>query len=335
MSDERPGPPMPDEFRPAPPAPARGPLRRVLRWVVDRLVRWRVDPLERSVGDLLHREAVRRREEVAALEARIRVLEGHGAEARLRRLERGREEGWGTRGPAAEATESSGDDFVFGLWARGDSAALQRRAGFHLDRLEASGPVLDLGCGRGDFLVACRERGLSASGVERDPSCVAACRELDLDVDEGELSGRLAAEAPGSLGLIAALHVLEHLPPATLPALLELAASRLRPGGLLLAELPNPTSLAGLVGFFADPGHRSPLHPDTAAWLLRQAGYVEVDVVFLDPVPSEGRLAGLRSAPSGGDADAWARVAHDLALVDERLFGHLSFAVTGRRGGTA
>ena len=326
---------MPDEFRLTSPTPVRGAFRRALRWVVDRFIRWRIGPLERSVEDLLHREAVRRREEVAALEARIRVLEGFGAEARLRRLERECEEGWGTRGPVAEATEPRGDDFVFGLWARGDSAALQRRAGFHLDRVHVPGPVLDLGCGRGDFLVACRERGLPARGVERDPSCVAFCRELDLDVDEGELAEELTASAPGSLGLIAALHVLEHLPPATLPALLELAASRLMPGGILLAELPNPTSLAGLVGFFADPGHRSPLHPDTAAWLLRQAGFVEVDVVFLDPVPPEGRLAGLRSTPPGGDDDAWARVAHDLALVDERLFGHLSFAVTGRRGESA
>ena len=69
---------------------------------------------------------------------------------------------------------------------------------------------------------------------------------------------------------------------AALLRLLELAALKLRPGGLLVAETINPLSPLALRSYFADLTHAQPLVPETLALLARQAGFREVETRFLN-----------------------------------------------------
>jgi hypothetical protein len=80
----------------------------------------------------------------------------------------------------------------------------------------------------------------------------------------------------------------EHLPPATLVRVLELAASKLRAGGVLIAETINPLSPLALRNYFADLTHAQPLVPETLVLLARHAGFQEVETRFLNaPEPLE------------------------------------------------
>src|SRR5439155_16037204 len=85
-----------------------------------------------------------------------------------------------------------------------------------------------------------------------------------------------------SLGGVFAGQLAEHLPPPALFRLLELAADKLRRGGLLVAETINPLSPLALRSFFADLTHAQPLVPETLALLAKQAGFREVDTRFLN-----------------------------------------------------
>ena len=101
--------------------------------------------------------------------------------------------------------------------------------------VEHSGSALDVGCGKGLFLAGLRERGWQVAGTELSEVSSAYARSQGLPVLTTDVE--TAPYEPGSFDLITLFHVLEHLPsPAsTLTVLHKL----LRPGGLLLIEVPN------------------------------------------------------------------------------------------------
>jgi SAM-dependent methyltransferase len=111
---------------------------------------------------------------------------------------------------------------------------------------------------------------------------VAYARGEGLAVEQADAIAHLEQLADASLGGIFAGQVVEHLPPSTLFRLLEVAARKLRPGGLLIAETINPLSPLALRSYFADLTHSQPLVPETLALLARQAGFGTVDTRFLN-----------------------------------------------------
>jgi O-antigen chain-terminating methyltransferase len=151
------------------------------------------------------------------------------------------------------------------------------------------GPVLDCGCGRGEFLALLREAGVEAHGVDADADMVAYARGEGVDVEQADLVTHLESLEDGSLGGVFAAQVVEHLPPQALLRFLELAHAKLRLGGLLAAETINPLSPLALRNYFADLTHAQPLVPETLAMLARHAGFAEVETRFLNaPEPAEG-----------------------------------------------
>ncbi len=214
----------------------------------------------------------------------------------------------------AAASRSFADEF------RGDRGEILGRAAEHLRLLGTAAPVLDLGCGRGELLEVLRDAGIEARGVDADPAMVAACRKLGLAADQSDALAALSQAAPGSLGAITAVHIVEHLSAAGWMVLVEGAAAALRPGGLLLIESPNPESLrvgGGL--FWLDPTHRAPVHPEALAFVARALGLEVVETRFLHPFPLDQRLA----SPSQPEAvrelaaklDGWLSAPRDYLLV--------------------
>jgi O-antigen chain-terminating methyltransferase len=175
---------------------------------------------------------------------------------------------------------------------RGAREEILGRVADYLPLLAGAGPVLDLGCGRGELLEVLRGAGVEARGVDSDPAMVETCRRIGLPASEGEAIEALRAAGPASLGAVTAIHVVEHLPAASWMELLGAAALALRPGGVLLVESPNPESLrvgAGL--FWTDPTHRAPVHPDALAFVLRAIGLEVIEVRLLRPFPADQALA--------------------------------------------
>ena len=157
---------------------------------------------------------------------------------------------------------------------RGSEAFIAERQRRYLDVIGPDcAPALDVGCGRGELLDLLAEAGIAASGVDSDAGMAARCREKGHDVALGDGVTHLESLADGSLGLVFSAQVVEHMPPDVLKRFLAVAARKLRPGGLLVAETVNPHSPAALKAFWVDVTHQHPLFPETMLALCRIAGF--------------------------------------------------------------
>jgi SAM-dependent methyltransferase len=263
------------------------PVKRLLR----PLLRWYVEPLaheQRMFNDVVLKmvdgilEEVDRGERSRAEAARTLVE----LEERLTRIER-RRTGAGA-GPALAtvaprpAEAALPDYFAFEARMRGSTADVRDRQRPYVDDFRDAAPVLDVGCGRGELLGLLRDAGIAARGVDADADMVAYARGEGLDVDQADAIAHLEGLPDGSLGGIFAGQVVEHLPPATLFRFLELAAQKLRPGALLIAETINPLSPLALRSYFADLTHAQPLVPETLELLAKQAGFHAIQTRFLN-----------------------------------------------------
>jgi 2-polyprenyl-3-methyl-5-hydroxy-6-metoxy-1,4-benzoquinol methylase len=162
---------------------------------------------------------------------------------------------------------------------RGSEQMIRDRQRVYLDLVAGHGPVLDAGCGRGEFLDLLERQGIECRGVDLDAGMVERCREKGHEnVEQGDLLDVLERTPPGSLGAIFSAQVVEHLELPLLQRFLELGVSRLRPGGLLIAETVNPHSAGALKAFWVDPTHMHPLFPETMLALCALNGYVAGDV---------------------------------------------------------
>lgn len=215
---------------------------------------------------------------------------------------------------------------------RGDEAEIAHRLDRYLPELRVSEPVLDLGCGRGELLLLLRETGVAASGVEGDPALAAAAGRRGLEVRCGDVLEVVRTLPDGSRGAVTALHLMEHLGPATLLALLAEVWRVLRPGGLLVAECPNPGTLrVGANEFWRDPTHLRPLPAETLALFLRATGFEVEDPELLHPFPAEQRLS---SGAVAGEADGGPldrRLERLEARLDDLLNGPRDYALRARR----
>ena len=211
---------------------------------------------------------------------------------------------------SAPAPESAAElPFDYGRFAerfRGTEAYVRKNIQLYRPCFAERAPVLDIGCGRGEFLEMMREAGVEARGIDLSEESVAHCRARGLSVEKADLFPYLADLADGSLGGVFCAQVIEHLPPASLPELVRLAAAKLSRGGLLALETPNPECLAIFAShFYLDPTHTRPVPHPLAAFYMEEFGFGQIEVRKLSPaVESMPALASLpedfRNAFFGG-----------------------------------
>jgi O-antigen chain-terminating methyltransferase len=311
-------------------APAKAVLRPLLRWYVAPLADAQRDfnDVTLKLVDDLHGQVETGLDERRVEELEERVL-------RLERVERAAEKQEpGTSGarhqePRPQAPEM--DYFAFEARMRGSTGDVRARQHPYLEDFRDAAPVLDVGCGRGEFLVLLREAGIEAHGVDRDADMVAFCRAEGLDVEHADAVEYLAGLADGSLGGVFAAQLVEHLRPPSLVRLLELAAAKLRPDGVLVAETVNPLALGALKNYFADLTHAQPLVPETLVLLVRQAGFQRADVRFLNEPPPEDRLRPVELPPEAAFDGARVALAANVARLNDVIFGPQDYALVARR----
>jgi SAM-dependent methyltransferase len=322
---------------------ARGLALRPAKTVLRKLMRWYVEPLavdQRRFNAALLRlaDALSERDEGARsrLEQRLDVgldeqraanaaRDRHGVELeeRLTRLER-RERSAAPAAPAGltvpvPATSASVPDyFAFESRMRGSIDSIRERQRPYVDDFRDAVPVLDVGCGRGEFLALLSEAGIEARGVDLDADMVAYARGEGLEVEHADAVEYLQGLEDGSLGGIFAAQLVEHVPAPILVRLLELAAAKLRSGGLLVAETINPLSPLALRNYYADLTHAQPLVPETLELLARQSGFASVELRYLN-APEE-RLV----------EPADPVIAANVSRLNELLFGPLDYAIVAR-----
>ncbi len=152
-------------------------------------------------------------------------------------------------------------------------------------------PVLDLGCGRGEWLALLRDNNLQGLGVDSALIMAEHCRAVGLRAEHDDALKVLAQRQDGSLGAVTAFHLIEHLPFAVLYRLFEEAYRALRSGGLIIFETPNPENpLVGSHTFYHDPTHRNPLTPTAVQFLARYLGFENIEILRLHPYPESARI---------------------------------------------
>jgi SAM-dependent methyltransferase len=168
---------------------------------------------------------------------------------------------------------------------RGPAARVAESQRPYLPLVREHAPVLDVGCGRGEFLALLAGEGVPARGVDSDAGMIERCLALGLDATLADANEYLQDVEDGSLGTVFSAQVIEHLPYAQLQRLLGLARRKLRPGGLFIAETVNPHRVSSLKTFWVDLTHQHPIFPEVALALSAIAGF-EPAYVFAPPFAS-------------------------------------------------
>jgi 2-polyprenyl-3-methyl-5-hydroxy-6-metoxy-1,4-benzoquinol methylase len=171
---------------------------------------------------------------------------------------------------------------------RGNEEEVKNQQAQFLPYFDKAGKVLDLGCGRGEFLELLRENGIDAQGIDLNEQMIEICRDKGFDCQKGDVLESLNQCQDNSLGGIFSSQVIEHLPPQYLQRMIELAYFKLAPGGHLVLETLNPASVFGLVQiYFLDLTHQKPIHPQTLKFLMETSGFEDVEIQYSAPLEEE------------------------------------------------
>ena len=233
--------------------------------------------------------------------------------------------------PALDAFKYVGFEDRF----RGSREVIRERLASYVPFFSSSavrGPVLDVGCGRGEFLELLSAAGVPAAGLDLNHEMVELCRSRGLQVIESDAVSHLATLPDGSLGGLFAAQVVEHLQPAYLLRFLELAFHKVAPGGTIVLETLNPACwVAFFDSYIRDITHVWPLHPETLHYLVLASGFSAASIEYRSPVPEEQKLQPIPSslvAALPGVADT---LNENVAKLNARLFTYLDYAVVGKK----
>lgn len=178
-------------------------------------------------------------------------------------------------------------------------------------------PLLDIGCGRGEWLELLRDTGVTAIGVDFNRVLVAEGQRRGLSIKEADVMAYLRELPGGCLGALTGFHIVEHLPLDVLLKLLDETVRVVQPGGLVIFETPNPENvLVGSCNFYFDPTHRNPLPAPVMKFLLESRGFTGVRIMRLNPSDAE---------PVAGDTDL-------IKRFNQYFYGPMDYAVVGWKG---
>lgn len=176
-------------------------------------------------------------------------------------------------------------------------------------------PILDVGCGRGEWLELLRESGYKGSGIDISEVMLEQCRARGLEVTEGDAISYLQSLPDASLGVLSGFHIIEHIPFASLIKLFDEALRVLKSCGVIIFETPNPRNiLVGSGDFYRDPTHLNPIHPDTISYIASLKGFIDSESYFF-----EEKESGVELLPSSKfkfeTFDSYVTVSRDFVLI--------------------
>ena len=220
---------------------------------------------------------------------------------------------------------------------RGSQETIRKRLESYLPYFDGAADVLDVGCGRGEFLDLLKAKGITGRGLDLNHEMVEVCRARGHEVAEADVVGYLEALPDGSLGGLFAAQVVEHLQPGYLLRFLELAFHKLRPGAPIVLETLNPACwIAFFDSFIRDITHVWPLHPDTLNYLVLASGFSAARIEYRSPVAAQDRLQPVAvPGPAAPAGEALADLAEtfnaNVEKLNARMFTFLDYAIVGRR----
>jgi len=217
---------------------------------------------------------------------------------------------------------------------RGSQDEIRSRVEVYAPLFEGAADVLDVGCGRGEFLEILSRRGVTARGLDLNREMVEECRSRGLDAIQSDALTYLRAQPDMSLGGLIATQVVEHFEPPYLLAFLDQAQRVLRPRSIIVLETINVACwLAYFESYLRDLTHARPLHPETLQYLVTASGFADTEVQFKVPVTDTRLQRAPKLAHQSGDAVGALSEAFDSNVdrLNHLLFSSMDYAVVARR----
>ena len=198
---------------------------------------------------------------------------------------------------------------------RGSEEYVRNSFKFYVPLFSGRKDVLDIGCGRGEFLELMREAGVPARGIDLSRESVALCAHKGVRAEVADLFRYLGDLPEFALDGIFCAQVVEHLPPDRIPEFIRLAAQKLVRDGIIVIETPNPECLAIFAThFYLDPTHTRPVPHPLLAFYMEEHGLGGIELHRRSPAVDS--IPELAEVPQG---------------VRDALFGGLDYAIIGRK----
>jgi O-antigen chain-terminating methyltransferase len=220
---------------------------------------------------------------------------------------------------------------------RGSREEIRQRLLPYLPLFSGATNVVDIGCGRGEFLDLFREHGVAARGIDVNDEMVEACRARGLTADRADALAFLESQPDDSIGGLTAIQVVEHLEPEYLMRLIEIARHKLKPGAHMVLETINAACWAAFFdSYIRDFTHAHPIHPDTLKYLVQVSGFASTELRYLAPIAERDKLPKVSVSDDAGQVDP-----HMIDLIEtvnahadrlnNQLFTFRDFAVVARK----
>ena len=230
--------------------------------------------------------------------------------------------------PAGTKSDSTFDYFVFEERYRGDEALISARQKEYLELFRGRENILDVGCGRGEFLALLREHGISGKGVELGLDQYLLCREKNLDVVQQDLFAYLESVPDESLGGLFSAQVIEHLSASDQLRFVSLAHQKTSPGSPVIFETINAQCVFAVMrNFFVDPTHVRPVHPETLKFAMECLKFHDVELRFSSPMV-ERQIPPLQLNVETPQLVEFNR---SIAQLNELIYGCMDYAAIGWR----
>lgn len=200
----------------------------------------------------------------------------------------------------------------------GDHESLQNKHKQYLPYIKNKKTLLDIGCGSGAFLTLVKSLDLQVTGVDSDANVVRDAQKHHPEIIHADALKYLRRKDGSNFDVISSMHMIEHLHPQDWLEFLQLAYKRLNKGGLLILETPNNQMLGVFnKGFYMDPTHIRPVHPQTLDFVLKDIGFKKTQQFTSSSLPEGDRLESVSDQ----------RMNRNIQKLNQTLFGDQDFSI--------
>ena len=220
------------------------------------------------------------------------------------------------------------DYFKFQDTMRGSFEEIKRRQQKYLSYFTECSNVIDLGCGRGEFLDVLREHGVGAVGVDNYGKSIDYCRTRGLHVTQGDAIEFLRIQKDGSVDGVFSAQFIEHIQVAKILELCKESHRVMKPDSYIVLETPNPTCLSIYMNsFYLDPSHKNPVHPHLMEYFMQECGFRNIHVLYLNDSMVNYRLPLL----SVENCHNLAAFNDGISLLSNIIFGSQDYAIVAQK----
>jgi O-antigen chain-terminating methyltransferase len=220
------------------------------------------------------------------------------------------------------------DYFDFENHFRGTRADIKKSQEIYLEYFLGESDVVDLGCGRGEFLELLQENRVKAAGIDICDEFIQYCQIKGLNVIKNDAVSYMKNLSDNTIGGVFAAQFVEHINTSDLIEICEETYKKLKPGGYFVIETPNPRCLSIYTNaFYVDPSHNKPVHPQTLEYLLKKAGFQDVRICFTE----QSKVAYSLPLLDAENINNLEQFNNGLNVVSDILFGSQDYAIIAQK----